>query len=495
MPEEDNSAERAAQQKVKLAIAWRNQGQFSRAIAYCEAAIELQSDYMPAYLNLVQLFVKTEQTERAIDIYRQGIEKAIERAWNPIARAKELYQKEVERRAKTSEPTRILLYTNCPGTYGAEQVSHALMLQLVRSGYEVICVQSQADHRLIEARKERGIEHIWLKEDAYQFGYTVANASEVAGIFAVTLPDLILFSDGNPMDDIAANWVAITLKIPYIRVIHCVIPDWAKYYAPYLNLLPDIYRSAEAIVAVSRANLQLMREMFCLPSDLGQVIYNGRSAEYFAPRRPKIRELIRGALDIPQDAVVIFTAARMYPVKGYQHQVTAIEQLRNIPVWSKLYFVWAGSGDLEARLKAGIEELGVSCRVKFLGERSDIPDLLEAADIFLLPSHVEGLPLAIMEAMAKGLPVIATAISGIPEELGDAGKLLPDPTVDPIATVQAIVEAIAQWTIDPTARRLAGDRCQQRAMTMFREERMLESYLELIQSVLAKKGYSGGRPQ
>lgn len=186
---------------------------------------------------------------------------------------------------------------------------------------------------------------------------------------------------------------------------------------------------------------------------------------------------------------MIFTAARMYPVKGYQHQVEAIKQLRHLPIWSRLYFVWAGSGALQVQLQADLEALGVGEQVKFLGERADIPDLLAAADIFLLPSHVEGMPLAIMEAMAKGLPVVASAISGIPEELGDTGKLLSDPTINAPATVQEIVEIIQKWVLDSDVRLLAGHNCQQRAMEMFREERMLDSYEKVIQGTIYQELY------
>jgi glycosyltransferase involved in cell wall biosynthesis len=230
-----------------------------------------------------------------------------------------------------------------------------------------------------------------------------------------------------------------------------------------------------------------MRENFELPSGLGQVIYNGRPEAYFAPSHPEMRLRLRQELGIPQDAVVIFTSARMDAVKGYQHQVKAIEYLRQLPLWRQLYFVWAGTGAKEMQLREAIEELDVSDRVIFLGERADIPDLLAIADIFLLPSHSEGMPLAVMEAMAKGLPVMATAISGIPEELGDTGKLLPDPNLDPMATVAAIIEMIQEWAIDVDARQKVGYNCQKRAQEMFREERMLESYLKLISGLIRRK--------
>jgi glycosyltransferase involved in cell wall biosynthesis len=476
----------AAEQQIKLATAWQIRGQLTRAIANCEEALRLQPDYLVAYLTLISLLVKKGQREQAIAVYRQGVEKALEKAWNLPKKAQEEQLAEVQRRAENGAPPRILLYTNCPGTYGAEQISHALMVCLVQAGYEVICVQSRANHHLIDTRQSLGIEHIWLEDDAHKFIYATTNCAEVAGIFERIRPDLVIFADGNPLDNIAANWVALSLEIPYIRIVHCIILDWAQLYAPYLCLLPNIYQSATAVLSVSQVNLQQMRESFELPTGLGQVIYNGRPEAYFVPSHAQTRTRLRQELGIPQDAVVIFTSARIDEVKGYHHQIKAIEYLRQLPLWRQLYFVWAGRGSQETQIQEEIKELGVSDQVIFLGERADIPDLLAIADIFLLPSHSEGMPLAVMEAMAKGVPVMATAISGIPEELGDTGKLLPDPNLDPTATVAAIVETIQEWAIDADARQKIGYYCQKRAQEMFRDERMLESYLKLIQEAIRR---------
>lgn len=495
MLETKRSDERTAEQQLQLAIAWQNLGKLSLAIANCKKAIELQPDYLPAAIKLIDLLSRSGREQPSIDIYRRGIETAISKGWTAPDRAREKYRQEIARRSKNGEPLRVLLYTNCPRTYGVEQVSHSIARDLARSGHEVICVQSKEDHDLIHERNALGIEHIWLEDDAYRFDYASGNASEVAGILASALPDLVIFADGEIGDNIAAHWVTMELEIPYLWVIHRVGLKRAEQYASYLGLLPDLYREARAIVSVSRDNLRLLRESFGLPENLGETIYNGRPAEYFAPSGPGIRERIRSALDIPPEAVIVFTSARLDEEKGYQHQIAAIERLQKRTVWSRLYFVWAGSGALEKRWKTRVEKVGAGSRVKFLGRRSDIPDLLDAADIFLLPSHIEGMPLAIMEAMAKGLPVIATAISGIPEELGDTGKLLSDPTLDPTVTVQEIVETIQAWTIDRELRQNIGRRCQQRAMAMFREERMVESYVKLIQAAIDPRIQSGERPR
>jgi glycosyltransferase involved in cell wall biosynthesis len=480
MQKMDELTRQAVEQQMKLATTWQTLGRFSHAIASCKKVIELQPDYLPAYLTLTALLSQSGQREQAIEAYREAIEVQTAR----LVKSNESDWDTVRGRTDAKEPLHIVLYTNCPGTYGAEQVSHALMIRLATVGYKVTCVQSQAEHHLIQAREALGIHHVWLNGDAYQFGYTISNISEVADIFANLRPDLIIFADGNPMDNLAANCVALHLGIPYIRVIHCVIPSWARDFAAYLCLLPDIFKSARAIVSVSQANLKLMQEQFGLPENLAHVIYNGRPDEYFVKRQSKVRDRLRQTLSIPQDAIVVFTAARMYPVKGYQHQVNAIKKLQHTSIWSKLYFVWAGTGNLETQLKADVELLGISQQVKFLGERADVPDLLDAADIFLLPSHVEGMPLSVMEAMAKGLPVAATGVSGIPEQLGETGQILPDPNLDPDATVRAIAETIQAWAEDADLRERIGQACRKRAVMMFREEQMLDCYMNLIQQVI-----------
>ena len=175
-------------------------------------------------------------------------------------------------------------------------------------------------------------------------------------------------------------------------------------------------------------------------------------------------------------------------MKGYDFQLDAIAQLRESPAWKNLYFIWAGSApkgeNIQPQLEQRVCELGVSKRVRFLGERQDIPELLEASDIYILSSRAEGMPLAIMEAMAKGLPVIASAVSGIPEELGETGKLLPNPNTNPEGTVTELISTIQAWVMNSELRQGVGRDCKQRAEQLFKEEIMLNRYLSLIENIL-----------
>jgi glycosyltransferase involved in cell wall biosynthesis len=383
---------------------------------------------------------------------------------------------------------RILFYSDCPEIYGAAQCNHALMCGLVASGYTVTCAQSAASHHLIQHRNRLGIQHLWLEDDNLYHptkpARAFSNTAEAQRIFERAKPDLIIFGDGSPFSSLEAKQVAARLEIPYITLIHCVALDWAQKFASYLDRLPYLYEKARAVITVARENLELLRQQFKLPQNRGQVIYNGRPAQYFTEQNLEARDRLRQELNIPTEAVVCLTTARMENVKGYQYQLSAIQQLQDSEIWQQLYFIWVGTGTLLPRLQAVANELGVSEHIKFLGERSDIPDLLDAADIFILPSQFEGMPLAIMEAMAKGKPVIATAVSGIPEELGDTGKRLSDPNIAPQATIQELAATLQTWVGDVTLRHAIGQAGKERAKMLFTEERTIENYVTLIESTL-----------
>ena len=86
--------------------------------------------------------------------------------------------------------------------------------------------------------------------------------------------------------------------------------------------------------------------------------------------------------------------------------------------------------------------------------------------------------------MAKGLPVVATAVGGIPEGLGDTGKLLPDPNTDPEGTARELAKTVETWAMNPELRHQIGQACKQRAEKLFKEERMLAESIEAIEKAL-----------
>ncbi|WP_293128815.1 glycosyltransferase [Microcoleus sp. bin38.metabat.b11b12b14.051] len=389
----------------------------------------------------------------------------------------------------------VLLYAEDHGIGGLAQFNHSLLCKLATDGYRVTSVQTRTSNPLIAEQQQLGIEHIWLEFDTMKEFLRIAyNCTDAEKIYAQAKPDLIIFSDGWPLANFAAKQVAIKQNIPYVITLGYIDRTYQTFnrgdQIPYFDAVSYQYGLAKAAIAVSHENLNLFKTLFKTPLERGKVIYYGRPDSYFEPPNLSNRQRLRQEQGIPEDAVVCFTAARLTPIKGYQYQLQAIAQLKNTSIWPQLYFVWAGPGatthdNMEPELRSTVSQLGVAEQVKFLGQRWDIADWLDASDIFILCSEAEGMPLAIMEAMAKELPVIATAVSGIPEELGDTGKLIADPKVYPQQTARELAETVELWAQNPELRRLAGQACKQRAAEMFKEERMLGEYAEVIAQVLS----------
>jgi glycosyltransferase involved in cell wall biosynthesis len=384
---------------------------------------------------------------------------------------------------------KILFYTDDFGLGGVFHHNHSLVCGLASLGYSVTIVQSKVDNSKIAHQKRLSIQHYWIDYDtAREFPRTLTDNSDAQKVFANPRPDLVFFSNCSPVSNFAAKQLAVQLNIPYIIIeglVESPLPDW---YVPYLDELSRHYAQAYRVISVSNNNLTILHDQLKLPDNKGQVIHYGRPPEYFTPQKADVRDRLRHYFNIPTDAVVCFTASRIETRKGHHYQIAAIKQLMQSPLWPKLFFIWAGAcvfqPEFEAQLKKEINDLGVTDKVKFLGDRSDIIDWLDATDIFILPSKSEGMPLCVMEAMAKGLPVIATSVSGIPEELGDTGKLLPDPNVNPESTIRELFTTIETLAANPELRKKMGQDCKQRAEQMFTEKRMIEETIEVIEQAL-----------
>lgn len=153
-------------------------------------------------------------------------------------------------------------------------------------------------------------------------------------------------------------------------------------------------------------------------------IYNGVDDRYFIRHRTS-RVRLRRSLGLKPTSKVIITTGRLTPVKGIDDLLRAFKAVADaIP---NVFLLVVGEGPEEERLKALAERLDIKGKVIFLGWRDDVDRLLECADIFALSSRNEGFGLSIVEAMGKGLPVVATCVGGVPEVVihGKTGITVP----------------------------------------------------------------------
>jgi glycosyltransferase involved in cell wall biosynthesis len=136
---------------------------------------------------------------------------------------------------------------------------------------------------------------------------------------------------------------------------------------------------------------------------------------------------------------VVLTIGRFTEQKNHKCLLDAVPSvLARVP---STYFMWAGTGPLEDELRRLVLERGLENNVRFLGRRTDVPDLMQAADLFVLPSKFEGLPLVVLEAMAAGLPVVGTDVCGTGEAVRDGvtGRLV---APEDAAALSAAISAV-----------------------------------------------------
>lgn len=205
------------------------------------------------------------------------------------------------------------------------------------------------------------------------------------------------------------------------------------------------------------------------------IIPNGIPVSGYAST-PDLGRVTRAALGIPPDAPTFVAIGMLNPAKNHQALLRAFASERLRRAGARLLL--AGDGELRQDLENQARGLGLRERVHFLGVRSDVSTLLAAADVFVLASRREGNPLSVMEAMAAGKPIVATAVGCLPEMVPEsAGRLVaPD-------DVGALEAAMAQLACDLSLARAMGGAAAQVARERFDASSMARAYEELYARV------------
>lgn len=211
-------------------------------------------------------------------------------------------------------------------------------------------------------------------------------------------------------------------------------------------------------------------------------IGNGSDPARFRPGGPDSgdRARLRAEIGTATDRPVILMVGRLVAEKGYPELVTAMRT-----VDAELWIVGERlasdhAGPVDAALDAIRVDPVLAARVKLLGYRQDVPDLMRAADIFVLPSHREGMPRSIIEAMLSGLPVVATDIRGSREEVvdGETGLLVP------VADAAALASALEHLACDPELRTRMGKAGLSRALELYDESKIVARQIELLEAIV-----------
>jgi sugar transferase (PEP-CTERM/EpsH1 system associated) len=210
-------------------------------------------------------------------------------------------------------------------------------------------------------------------------------------------------------------------------------------------------------------------------------IYNGVDVTRFPVASVQATAQARRAIGMPVGVPLVGSLGRLHPQKGFSDLLTAFAQVRQ-RVSSVRLFV-AGDGELRDDLEAQARSLGIAAAVTFAGVRADVSEILAALDVFVLPSLWEGMPNAVLEAMAAGLPVVATAVGGTPEVVVDRVTGLLVPPQDP----GALARAIERLLRDPGLRRTMGRAGRRRVERHFHIQETVRQVQDLYEALLRDK--------
>lgn len=236
-------------------------------------------------------------------------------------------------------------------------------------------------------------------------------------------------------------------------------------------------------VAVSRHNRRIICNVFRISEDDVLCIYNGAkviTGDCDNSSKHKLRLDMRSKLELPSVSRIILTVGRLHHQKGYEDLIPVIPHI--VDEFPNVYFVWAGDGELRDHLRNLLEEYGVIQRVRMLGHRSDVRDLLRASDLFVLPTHFEGQSFALAEAMGLGIPVVVSNASGIPEVIEHRVHGLLFRVGDSCDLLESI-----RWALrNPEKMSEMGRNAQIRARE-FSEEKMILATLDALQKLGARR--------
>lgn len=251
-------------------------------------------------------------------------------------------------------------------------------------------------------------------------------------------------------------------------------PDRPSFARRVFHLV--MLRRRDRVVAVGQSVRQALMRNEGIPGRRIRVIYNGIPVERFR-RDEEARCRLRAAWGLSPGDFVVLQVARLDRLKDHPTAIRAAHRLRN----ESLRWLFVGDGPERAAIESEITRLGLQGRVRLLGERRDIPELLSAADAFVLTSISEGIPVTVLEAMAAGLPVAATRVGGLPELVreGETGLLVapsdPEGVAQALRVIMADRDRAAAW--GRAGRKLVEDR--------FSESRMHAEYRRLLEEMIA----------
>jgi len=367
--------------------------------------------------------------------------------------------------------TRLTYVLNIFGDGAVPNILIDVAPHIMRQGFDIDVVSLQSipvEATCALRAKAIGLNVISLecgsREIARQF-------SRLRAYFRDRRPDIVHSHLGR--SDILSA-LTVPTGIPLVTTLHNVRSNFVA-----LTILG--YRLTDGRIAARTCVSRTVQESWYRDWKLtsrNAVIYNPVDPARLTIRTE--RDALRESISVPQDARLLLNAGRLIPMKGQADLIAALPAVRERLPGTLLAI--AGKGPLDEKLRRTARDLGVEDVVRFLGFRTDVPDLIHASDVVVFPSHWEGLGLVPIEAMFLQRPVIASAIGPIMEYITDGveGTLIPPGDIEQLAAA-IVVTLEGEGALDSQLRA-----ARERATKMFSPESIAHQYTSLYHEL----GYS-----
>ncbi len=352
---------------------------------------------------------------------------------------------------------------------GAEKVLVNLAWGLEkRDFYSIVCLREEGS--LQRELMERGVETYILKEGGFfdlRFLMNLLGLVIRKRVSIIHAHEFLMNVYGTVLGVLSARPVVTTLhgKFYYIE-------KWRRRTA--LRLVSRFSQ----LVCVSEDLRFFVSKSLQIPSHRIKTIHNGVDLD--TSLRNKVGSNIKSELGIEDGCKVIGTIASLYPIKGHRYLLYAIPNI--IQRYPKVIFLFIGKGEEEEKLRNEAANIGVSSSVRFLGFRSDVLELLNSMNVFVLPSLSECLPLSVLEAMASCVPAVVTDVGGVREiiEDGETGYVVPsrDPTV--------LAEKILALLENEKKATSMGLKAREVIRNRFSLKKMMDEYTALYNSLIQR---------
>jgi glycosyltransferase involved in cell wall biosynthesis len=367
-------------------------------------------------------------------------------------------------------PTRIAFCITDLDAGGAERALVQIVTRIDRSRFEpfVFCISGEGE--LARPLREAGVAVVCLEARKRQGVSVVWRLSRLLAKLRPTILQTFLFHA-----NIAGRLAGTAARVPII-VSGIRVAEKRGSLRLWIDRATDWMVSRHVCVSQDVAAFSAARGG--LPIGKLEVIPNGVDARVYAEAPPA--DL--GQFGIPAGSRTILFVGRLDPQKGPFVLMAAAREF--LPRHNDLHVLLVGDGPLAENLRKWVAKENLADRIHFAGRRNDVPSLLRAAEIFVLPSLWEGLPNVVLEAMAAGVPVVASQVEGISDLLTDDRTGL----IVPANAAPELIEAIERLLADPQHAHQMGHSAQQYAQDEFAWDGVVGKYAALYRALLAKTG-------